>query len=308
MNTPVLYLIFNRPKETELSFERIRQIRPSILYIAADGPRKEKIGETEKCQKVRAITEKIDWPCEVKRLYREENLGCGKAVSEAITWFFEKEEQGIILEDDILPDLSFFDFCTELLSKYKDDNSIFQIAGFNFFNLKSDQSNSYFFSLTSPIWGWASWRRAWNQYDFQMKDFQNIKSTKDYTSKFSSKQYADFETLRYEEVYGKWFTWDIQWDYTKAINGGKTIVPFVNLVENIGFGADATHTRLEKNPYKIPVSKFHFPIIHPQQFSIDTQADFNAIKINLKFQEEVKFKAKINKYLVSPLMKLGLIK
>ena len=145
-NTPILFLIFNRPDTTIEVFNRIKKIQPKYLFVAADGPRQDKIGEKEMCEATRAIIEQIDWDCEVKTLFRESNLGCGKAVSEAISWFFVHNEMGIILEDDCLPDLSFFSFCENLLEKYKDDSRISTICASNY-QLQNNTSNSYYFSI-----------------------------------------------------------------------------------------------------------------------------------------------------------------
>ena len=161
MDTPILFLVFNRPDTTSKVFQRIREIQPLKLFIAADGPRPEKEGEKEKCETVkRSVLENIDWPCEVKTLFRNNNLGCGKAVSNAITWFFQNVEEGIILEDDILPDKSFFNFCKDLLEKYRYDERIKVIGGSNI-HKKAGIKDSYYFSSICRIWGWASWRRVW---------------------------------------------------------------------------------------------------------------------------------------------------
>ena len=172
LNTAVLFLVFNRPETTARVFDAIRKARPPRLYVAADGPRTNRPGEAERVEKVRQIATAVDWPCEVNTLFRKDNIGCKRAVSGAITWFFEKEEEGIILEDDTLPSQSFFWFCQELLEIYRDDERIFIISGYN----KQDEWNAekvdYFFSYFGGIWGWASWRRAWKHFDIEMTDLE----------------------------------------------------------------------------------------------------------------------------------------
>ena len=162
---PILFLIFNRPQLTARVFAAIREAQPSQLYVAADGPRSNRPGEADLCEQARRVINGVDWPCEVKTLYRQENLGCRQAVSSAITWFFDNVEAGVVLEDDCLPIESFFRFCSELLIRYRDDTRIGMISGNNHGFRIYDDSLSYSFSKHGAIWGWASWRRAWRLYD-----------------------------------------------------------------------------------------------------------------------------------------------
>src|SRR5258708_31852372 len=170
--TPILFLVFNRPNLTQKVFETIRNCQPSRLYVAADGPRPHKSGELQLCGETRKIMEQVDWDCAVQKLYRDENLGCGRAVSEAITWFFEQESEGIILEDDCLPDPSFFPFCAEMLARFRDRDEVGSISGDNFLPPSLQAAHPYHFSQYAQIWGWATWRRFWNQYDFHLSGEQ----------------------------------------------------------------------------------------------------------------------------------------
>ena len=167
--SPILFLIFNRPETTKKVFSAIKEVQPPRLYIAADGPRSEQPDEADHCELARTIATKVDWDCEVKTLFRDQNLGIRIAVSQAIDWFFEQEPEGIILEDDCLPDQSFFWFCKELLEKYRNDTRIMHIGGTNFQFGKNRTNYSYYFSRYAHIWGWASWRRAWEYYDEKLK-------------------------------------------------------------------------------------------------------------------------------------------
>src|SRR4051812_29566436 len=179
LHTPVLFVIFNRPETTRQVFEAIRTAKPSRLYIAADGPRKNKPGEDQKCQEAREIVKAVDWDCEVKTLFSKENLNCGRGPATAFTWFFEHEEEGIILEDDCLPTQSFFRFCQELLERYRYDYRVMHIGGNNFLNgWQRDQDYSYYFSLSGHIWGWATWRRAWQMFDYKLSLYEKIKEKK----------------------------------------------------------------------------------------------------------------------------------
>ncbi|KKP40288.1 MAG: hypothetical protein UR30_C0005G0069 [Candidatus Peregrinibacteria bacterium GW2011_GWC2_33_13] len=247
LNTPVLFLIFNRPDTTEKVFEEIRKQKPKYLYVAADGPRADKDGEDEKCKQTREIINKIDWNCELKTLLREENLGCKMAVSSAISWFFENVEEGIILEDDCLPSRSFFNYCEILLEKYRHDTRIMHISAENPLD-ESFGDGSYYFSQIPHIWGWASWRRAWQKYDVDFGDFdyfiknnliQNVFPEK-YSQKYWNKIFS-----RVKE--GKINTWDYQWTYALFVNNGLSINPNKNMVSNIGFGVEgATHTAVSE--------------------------------------------------------------
>jgi len=245
LNTAVLFLVFNRLDTTKQVFEAIKKAKPPRLYIAADGARKDKQGEDKKAQKVREyIISNIDWDCEVKTLFRDENLGCKYAVSGAIDWFFEQEEMGIILEDDCLPSQSFFWFCEELLERYKDDMRVWHIAGNNFhFGWKRDENDSYYFGgIYGSIWGWASWRSRWNCYDVEMKSYDEIKSKKYLDNCYDGSEAVKLRVTTFEHIKKGFNTWDFQWVYTRWINNGLTIIPIVNLVKNLGFGEDSTHT------------------------------------------------------------------
>jgi hypothetical protein len=242
LQTAVLFLVFNRPETTKQVFEAIRQAKPPRLYVAADGPRVNREGEAERASQVREIATAVDWPCEVKTLFRDENLGCKYAVSSAISWFFENESQGIILEDDCLPSQSFFWYCEELLIKYKEDESVYSISGdsrgSDFIQLNGD----YTFCKYPLIWGWASWRRVWQNYDVEISDWpkrRNILSKKISKSKDATRFWMTVFSKMYKR---KINTWDYQFVYLHLVGNGLCIVPRKNLVSNIGFGPDATHT------------------------------------------------------------------
>lgn len=187
MKSAVLFLVFNRPEPTARVFEAIRYARPPRLYVAADGPRVQREGEGELVRRVRQIATTVDWPCSVYTLFREHNLGCKRAVSEAISWFFENEEQGIILEDDCLPNPDFFSFCDVLLERYKDDPRVWMITGNNFQDGQKRGNGSYYFSRYSHIWGWATWRRAWRCYDRDLSFWPEWKSSADWLKKMPDK-------------------------------------------------------------------------------------------------------------------------
>lgn len=241
--TPILFIIFNRPDTTSIVFSAIKKIKPKYLFVAADGPRDNREGEKEKCLTTRDIIKEIDWDCELKTLFREKNLGCKIAVSGAITWFFENVGEGIILEDDCLPNISFFNFCEELLTKYRDDERIMQIGGVNFQDGKLRSDGTYYFSKKNHIWGWATWKRAWDMYDINMSNFPKFKEQNQILNITNNKKLQKKLLDKIQYVYdGKLDTWDYQWEYTILSNNGLVILPNYNLVSNIGFNQDATHT------------------------------------------------------------------
>lgn len=272
--TPILFLIFNRPEITRIVFEEIKKQKPKYLFVAADGARSNNIEDIEKCKATRDIVlNGVNWDCEVKTLFRTENLGCGLAVSQAITWFFDNVEQGIILEDDCLPHHSFFRFCETLLEKYKDNENIYVISGDNFQDGIQRGNASYFFSNYCHIWGWASWRNAWNSYDFNLKQlelFKEKKMIKKIDNRIFFKNYW-FEIL--DKVANKSIdTWDYQLMFAIWNNKGVTVIPNINLISNIGFGKDATHT-IGSSSFANMRTQDIGKISHPKEIKVDKKAD-----------------------------------
>jgi hypothetical protein len=237
---PVLFLVFRRPELTARVFEAIRGARPARLFVAADGPRPGWPDDAERCARARRAATAVDWPCDLRTLFRERNLGCGVAVSEAIRWFFGQVEEGLVLEDDTLPDASFFPYCAELLEHYRHDTRVMHIAGYNPLE-HGCGDGSYYFSPLMHCWGWATWRRVAAQYDFRMADFPRFKEQGLIRAVFRTRlQQRHF--LRIFETYhrGAINNWDQQWLYMIVSRHGLCINPAVNLVRNIGFGVDST--------------------------------------------------------------------
>jgi hypothetical protein len=265
LKVPVLFLIFNRPAITQRVFDAIRQAKPSRLFVAADGPRDNRSGEAERCEQTRRIIDTVDWDCEVTTLFREKNLGCRKAVSSAIDWFFTNVEEGIILEDDCLPSQSFFDYCQGLLEYYRYDRRIMQICGSNLLKEWNRSGYSYFFSNYGPVWGWASWRRAWQYNDVNMKLWPEIRGKKLYEDFCQSIQETEFRLELYDKVFsGQIDTWDYQWGFAKMISSGLSITPTNNMISNIGFGVDATHTNILSSLSGLRTYDIDFPLKHPE--------------------------------------------
>ena len=276
LETPVLFLVFNRPDVTQRVFDEIRKAKPSKLFLAADGPRQDKPGEKDKCQAVRNIVEQIDWDCEVYRSFRETNLGLKLAVSSAIDWFFEHADEGIILEDDCLPSQSFFWFCQELLERYRDDERIMQIGGNNYLFGKKKFDATYYFSKFNEIWGWATWKRAWYHYDVHMKTFPQFREEGQIDNYFDDREIQDWLMSYFEQDYntkGRIGLWSSQWSYAICAQNGLTISPSVNLVQNIGLVGEATH--IDKT-YKLYGDAGLYDIqeiVHPVFVLPDREAD-----------------------------------
>jgi hypothetical protein len=246
MNSPVLFIVFNRPKQTAKVFAAIREAQPRKIYIAADGPRVHNNSDLINCQKVRSLLSQIDWPCEVHRMFSERNQGCKIAVSSAIDWFFDNEEEGIILEDDCLPRQDFFLYCDNLLARYRDDERIGLISGMGLMDLEAEkllwQKEDYIYSRYPSIWGWATWKRVWKDYDVSMTtwpenririgEFQSNQKIRKINDRLLTKVYKN-------EI----DTWDYQVSYLLWSTGRLSIIPKFNLISNIGFDDTATHTK-----------------------------------------------------------------
>lgn len=269
LKTAVLFLVFNRLSTTKQVFEAIRKAKPPKLYIAADGPRAEQINEKDKVKAVRNyVMQNIDWECDIKTLFRDENLGCKSAVDSAITWFFNNETMGIILEDDCLPSQSFFWYCEELLKKYLNDERVFMISGSNKADKWYPENQSYHFSL-GGIWGWASWSRAWKYYDTNIILWSNNDVRRKIKSLLGNKLYKLF-SYGFNLVYNNQLdTWDYQWGFCRLIQSGLTIIPSLNLIKNIGFSDAGTHTAINPFEATIGVYEMEFPLKHPASVLVD---------------------------------------
>ncbi len=277
MKTPIAFIIFNRPNTTERVFAEIAKAKPQKLFVIADGPRSDRPGETEKCAATRAVIERVDWPCEVIKNYSETNLGCGRRPATGISWVFEQVEKAIILEDDCLPHPTFFRFCEELLEKYRDDERVMMIGGTNSLFSQRQPPYSYHFSRIGTSWGWATWRRAWQHFDFEIKLWPALRNTPwlqdiledpkavAHCQDLYDKTYAGSDQVDY---------WDHQWSFTCWAQNGLVILPNINLVSNLGFGLDATHTLSPKsNLANIAAAEMKFPLQHPPYVVRDAEAD-----------------------------------
>lgn len=270
MKSAVLFLVFNRPDTTRKVFEAIQKAKPPRLYIAGDGPRAERVGERELTDQVRKIATNINWPCEIKTLFRETNLGCKVAVSSAISWFFDAEPEGIILEDDCVPKEDFFLYCDELLERYRDDQRIGLISGTSLTDLRRNHllwgDEDYVLTRYPSIWGWATWRRVWRDYDVTIEAWP--RRILDISALTVNPKLRKLNKQLFDKVWENSIdTWDYQVSFMLWITGRLSIAPRANLVGNIGFGPEATHTT-EINCDMADMSRasddlWSFPLIAP---------------------------------------------
>lgn len=271
-DTPVLLLIFNRPEQTRRVFEVIRRQAPKLLFIAADGPRPGNKKDPELVKECRQITTMIDWDCTVQTRFRESNLGCGAAPADAISWFFGQVDEGIILEDDCEPNDSFFDYCHAVLQKYRDDPSIMAVCGTSYQPKPLDQ-NSYYFSRYVHVWGWATWSRAWSKYNFDLsgEDVRTRQNVIDNT--FFNPRERRLWAHNMRSIINGLDAWDYQWMYWIWKNNGLVIIPWKNMVSNIGFGELATHT-LDADSPQANIHRHELSeLIHPDKIGAHRGAE-----------------------------------
>ena len=284
MRTPVTLIIFNRPDFTERVFAEIAKAKPAQLFIVADGPRPDCPGEVEKCEAARAVVENIGWNCEVFKNYSETNLGCGHRPCSGISWVLKQVESAIILEDDVIPNLTFFRFCEELLERYYDDKRIMQICGHNYQLGQTRGPYSYYFSRRSICGGgWATWRRAWNHFDFQMKLWPTLRQTSFLLDILEDETLSQKWTKLFDTAYaGKPSSpaaqsadyWDYQWAFAIWSQSGLSICPNTPLVTNIGYREDGTHTKSANNLWaNLPSGDMEFPLRHPPFIVRNREAD-----------------------------------
>lgn len=272
--TPVALIIFNRPETTKRVFSAIRTARPRQLFVVADGPRPDRPQEAHQCQQARAIIDEIDWDCTVQRNYADTNLGCRERVASGLTWLFQQVDEAIILEDDCLPDPTFFRFCSELLERYRNDIRIAQISGVNFQFDRSRPHHSYYFSRYNHIWGWASWRRAWELHDHNMTDWHSIRSSEQFANLLSGPAERAYWIDALDKICaGQLDTWDCQWTLSCWQHRLLTVIPATNLVSNIGFGPYATHTPIANRYAAMTTQAMNFPLQHPDVVEPDQASD-----------------------------------
>ena len=270
----VALIVFNRPRHTAEVFRRIAAARPETLFVISDGPRPEVAGEAAKVAAARQVTEAVDWPCRVHRLYADTNLGCGVRPATGISWVFEHVEDCIILEDDCVPDPTFFRFCDELLERYRHDERVMTISGDQFVS-RPLFAGSYGFSRFPLTWGWATWRRAWRHFDYTLAQWPARRGTPWLRDLLRNERAAWYWSARfnYAEAGCRRDIWDIQWIFATWVNDGVCVYPDRNLVANVGFGDDSTHTKGEPGFADQAAVPMAFPLTHPAGIILDPRYD-----------------------------------
>jgi hypothetical protein len=277
-DTPLLLIAWRRPHTLRQVIDAIRPVAPTRLFVACDGPNPERPGEAEKVAATRKVIEQaIDWPCQIERLYFDENQGCCLGPSRAISWFFDHVEEGIILEDDCVPHPDFFPYCTSLLYRYRQDTRIWCISGTNFCHENWSGDPSYFFSRIPLIWGWATWRRCWQRYDSILTKWPVAVELGLLSSIFDD----SLERAYWQDLWQKTYDnpesitwWDYQWTFTCLVHGGLTTLPSRNLIRNIGFGDEATHTTASGSSLSLDIRHDGImPMQHPAFMVRDAVVD-----------------------------------
>jgi hypothetical protein len=297
-NIPVLVIAFNRPKLFKILIKELKKIKPKKVYIFIDGPRNNNLEDITKIKKVKEYISLINWNCVVERKFSIINLGCGKGPFKAITWFFNKEKFGIILEDDCIPSKSFFYFCKKILIRFSKNKKIGIISGSNFINSKNLQY-SYYFSKFPLTWGWATWRRNWKNFSYQINSWNKFKHSKYWHNLHSN--YAEYKTFThiFNHIHkNSEFTKSI-WDYRFMYHLWKSrklnIIPKNNLIKNIGYGSDATHTKIYNNNFKQTIKPLNRKIHHPSFIKADNNLD-NKIFYKIYYKKTL-FLIEIIKYI-----------
>jgi hypothetical protein len=301
LNTPIVLIIFKRPDTTQLVFDQIRQIQPTQLLVIADGPRVDRPGEAEQCAATRAIIDQVDWDCEVLTNFSETNLGCKYRIATGLNWVFEQVEEAIILEDDCVPDLTFFQFCAEMLEHYRHDTRIMAVSGDNFLFGRYPTEYSYYFSQYWDVWGWATWKRAWQYFDVDLKAWDEVKQ-----KNLLRNILSDAQSIRYWNktlqavVDGQIDTWDYQWSLAIWLQNGLCIHSKTCLVSNVGFGADSTNTGDPNSVWaQMPIHPVEFPLRHPPFVIRDALGDHYTQKTAFEMGYMHRIQSKIQKVISS---------
>lgn len=284
METPVVIVLFRRPSMTRNLINILRKVKPKEVFVIADGPSTDK--DRILCQSTRNEVNSIDWDCKIHKKYADKNLGLRRNIAGGLKWVFSKVDEAIVLEDDLIPEISFFQYCESLLKKYRNNRNIISISGNCFLKDKSIVKDSYYFSRYVHSWGWATWKRAWDMYDDKMIEWPKRRNSNWLRQVFGNKVIEIYWRIIFDKVYtGKIDSWAYRWTYTSLLNNCLTIIPAVNLVTNVGYDNHATHTKVKNSTLDLSTRSIHFPLKHPQHIKRNELADSitekNAYKIEL---------------------------
>jgi hypothetical protein len=274
--TPILLIIFKRQASLAAQLNILRALRPVRLYVFADGPANMK--EETECQKARAVLDGIDWPCAVHRKFMDLHLGCGRGPATAMDWFFENVEEGIILEDDLLPHPDFFPYCAELMERFRNDPRVMEISGTNRLGSWHDKAQSYHFSNWGSECGWATWRRAWRLFDFDVRAWAEPQAREALRTVLRRTKRVLFLSRILDQTFHNpaavsW--WDYQWVFAKMLHNGLAAVPAHNLVRNVGCDSCSNHDRDKTHSFSMDpkLAGIPFPLRHPTQINANHEFD-----------------------------------
>jgi hypothetical protein len=274
-DVPVVLIVFNRPEHARAVFDRIAAIRPTQLFVIADGPRLDRPDDTRQCRETRAVLDRVDWPCDLRTNLSDSNLGCARRISSGLGWVFDHVDRAIILEDDCMPDPSFFSFCAELLERFKDDARVRTISGSSFLFRKSRTHWSYRFSSFHDIWGWATWRRSWRRVDMAMRHWPQVRDEGWLFDMVGENPgCAKFWASRFERTYqGRIDSWAYPYLFSCWLDHSVAVAPNSNLVSNVGVGDAATHTSRPAPYLNCPTEPMNWPLVHPPFMVCDHTSD-----------------------------------
>lgn len=272
--TPIALFIFNRPDFTLQLVSILRILQPETLFVIADGPRQNTPTDILLCSQTRQVIEGIDWSCELIKKYSDVNLGCRNSIPKGLDFVFKHVESCVILEDDCIPNLSFFKFCEELLHFYRDNQTIMTISGHRSDGPNELDSDSYFFSKYPNIWGWATWKNRWEKYELEMTRWPEFRDKSWLNGILKTRDAQKYWTRIFDKMLNGLNTWDYAWVFACWVHGGLSIRPKVNMITNIGFGEGATHTHQKGWEFKFSsATEMPFPLLHPKFLEIDEEAD-----------------------------------
>lgn len=301
----VAFFIFNRPDTTNRVFARIADARPKRLFVVADGARLDRPGELALCQQAREVVEHVNWPCDVQRNYSDRNMGCRDRLASGIKWVFDQVDEAIVLEDDCLPEPTFFRYAAELLERYRHDHRVMAISGDTFQMQPPATGASYYFSRYFHCWGWATWKRAWAHYDVALQAWPRVSGTDWLRERLDGDVDATtFWSQQFDAVHeGRVNTWDFQFVFACWMAGGMTILPRRNLVSNLGFRADATHTSdTTSSLARLATEPMMFPLLHPpltRDHDADLWSQRHLFSLNTEKEQRASSKRRVLSFLTS---------
>lgn len=279
MDTPVVLTIFNRPDLTELVFRAIAQAKPKQLFVLADGPRES--AEAPLCERTRAVIREVDWDCDVMTDFSEVNLGCRQRCASGFDWVFSHVDAAIFLDDDCVPDPTFFRFCEEMLDYYRDDTRVMMVTGSNYLTSWKADRQSYHFSYFGSPWGWASWKRAWKFYDVSMRGWGDNENRARIRDVLADEECFSFQARRFDILLGNpadRHSWDLPWSFARLLQSGLTVVPSVNLISNHGCLGGGNALEPTHPIAYLPTTPMPFPIRLQKSVSVDRRYDLEHVR------------------------------